>query len=153
MKAIIKGNNRKEIRYTIDFLLDYGIDSFIVFAKLDNRERYILENELLVWDIRAVVLEDNDTTYEKLQLIKGSFTDTFLIAYSSEISNFDLIKAYKYHKTSTKICTLLSTTQKTVGIFLEIEIFDYMDKRKHFEKEIIRRAFQDDEANIYNLTE
>jgi hypothetical protein len=150
MKAVIKGSSRNEIKYIIDYLLDYSIDSFIIFAKLDKRERYILENELLIWGIKGVVLKDEGSTFEELSLIKGSFTDTFLIVYSSDISKFDLVESSKYHKNASKICTLLSTSQKTVGIFLEVEIFDYMTLPKHFEWEVIKRTFEDDEASVYS---
>ena len=131
-------------------MLDYGIDSFIIFTKLDKKERYILENELLVWGIKGIVLKDGGSTFEELSLIRGSFSDTFLIVYSSEISKFDLVKSYKHHKNTSKICTLLSTSQKTVGIFLEIEIFDYMAMPRHFEREVIKRTFEDDEASVYS---
>lgn len=151
MKVVIKGNNRSEIKYIIDFLLDYNIDSFIIFANLDKRERYILENELFVWGIKGVVLKDEGGTFEELSLIKGSFNDTFLVVYSSEISKFDLVESSKYHKNTSKICTLLSTTKKTVGIFLEIEIFDYMTLPRHFEWEVIKRTFEDDEASVYSI--
>ncbi len=154
MKAVIKADNRKEIIKIIDFLLDEGYDDFIIFASVDNKEKHILENQLFVCDIKAVVISaiESHSTYDLLRTVKGSLSDTFLLAYSYEISSFDLEDALCYHKSSTKISTLLSTDKKTVGIILETEVFDYMIEPNHFEKSVIRRIFEDDEASIYNLS-
>lgn len=152
MKVVIKDNGESNLVALINGLKKQGFDDFIVFSKINKRKRFQLENTFLNLGIRLVLInfDANRGTYDLLSSVKGSLNSAFLLVYSSDVLSFDLKEALFYHKASQKIATLLSSNEKTNGIFLESEVFDYMVRIEHFEKCILARIFQDDEAGVFS---
>lgn len=153
MKAVIKLENPSSERLTkvLNRLLGFGYNDFVVLSTFYKDIENDISEKLRNDGAKTVFLKslEREDTYTSLLNIRGSLTDGFLIVYNDEISDFDLKSAYNFHKGSTKLATLLSTEKRTVGAFFESEIFDYMTSKKHFEREVIARIFEDDEAQIY----
>lgn len=154
MKAVLllNPNEQKNTESVIKLLARDGIGEFIIFS-YNYKKNQALIDELQNEGIEATFIDLNKRlcTYDTLDLIKGSLNDTFLLVYSSLISAFDVNDAHYYHKTSSKIATLLSNEKQTSGIFLESDIFDYMIEPCNFERVILKRIFEDDEASVYNI--
>lgn len=152
MKVVIKDNGESNLVALINGLKKQGFDDFIVFSKINKRKRFQLENTFYNLGIKLALINFELTrgTYDLLSSVKGSLSSAFLLVYSSEVQNLDLKGALYYHKASQKIATLLLSDKKTNAIFLENEVFDYMARAAHFEKCILARIFEDDEAGIYS---
>ncbi len=153
MKAvlILNQNEQQNTEKVIKALVNEGIGEFIIFSYLYKKSQ-AFGDELSKDGINATFIDLNRKicTFDALDLIRGSLDDTFLLVYSSQLCDFDINDAHYYHKTSTKIATLLSNEKLTSGIFLENDIFDYMIEPRHFERVILKRIFEDDEASVYN---
>ena len=154
MKVVVKYNGERidELNEILLYLKGEGYDDFIIFSSFDASFSS-LESEIFKYEVRAAYVKTPNiiSTYDALKSIKGSLGESFLIVYSSEIEKFDLSDAHLYHKTTTELATLLSTEKITAGIFLEAEVFDYMIEPKHFEREVIKRIFEDGDASVYNV--
>ena len=153
MKAVLllNQNEQQNTENTIKSLANEGIGEFIIFSHQYKKSQQFID-ELTKNGINATFIDLNRriSTFDALDLIKGSLNDTFLLVYSDEVSNFDINDAHYYHKSNEKLATLLSSDKLTAGIFLENDDFDYMIEPNHFEKVIIKRLFEDDEALVYS---
>ena len=154
MKVVVKynGESSEELNDILLYLKSEGYDDFIIFSSFDASYS-ALESEIFKYEVNTAYVKAQNviSTYDALSSIKGSLGELFLIVYSSEIQKFDLSDALEYHKSTTELATLLSTEKLTAGIFLESEVFDYMIEPKHFEREILKRIFEDGDASVYNV--
>ena len=153
MKVVVKynGTSYEELNEILMYLKGEGYDDFIVFSLIDISKSCVLDSDIFKYETKIAYISTLKplSTYDALNSVKGSLSNGFLVVYSKEIEDFDLHYAYKYHKSTTELATLLSTEKITAGIFFENEVFDYMKEPKHFEREILKRIFEDHEASIY----
>jgi mannose-1-phosphate guanylyltransferase len=154
MKAVVLLNQNEEekIEKVVNSLLSEGIGEFIIFScKLENKQG--LKDKLDKNGIKATFIDLNKriSTFDALDLIRGSLESTFLLVYSEGICDFDVNDAHFYHKANHMVATLLSDDKMSYGIFLENDIFDYMIEPSHFEKVILKRIFEDGEAGVYSI--
>lgn len=153
MKVVVKynGKSHDELNEMLLYLKGEGYNDFIIFSTIDISKSCILESDIFKYEANIAYITTNNpiSTYDALSSVRGSLGTRFLVVYSDEIEKFDLYKARKYHKSTTNLATLLSTEEKTAGIFFENEIFDYMIEPRHLEREILKRIFEDGEASIY----
>lgn len=153
MKAVIllNQNEQQNIEAVVENLCNEGIGEFIIFSYAYKKSQEFAD-KLEKIGVKATFIDLNRkiSTFDALDLIRGSLENTFLLVYSERVSEFDINDAHFYHKSSGTVATLLSNDKLTAGIFLESDIFDYMIVPSHFERVILKRIFEDNEANIYN---
>ena len=153
MKAVLLLNQKEQANTEkiLNHLTKEGIGEFVIFS-YQYKKNQNFTNELEKNGVKSTFIDLNRkiSTFDALDLIRGSLNSTFLLVYSQEISNFDISDALFCHKSSGVVATLLSNDEITSGIFLESDIFDYMIEPKHFERVILKRIFQDGEALIYS---
>ena len=143
MKAVIL--EKENIEKTINHLVAYGIESFIVFGSVVNKNYYEL-NGISVLSLNSL---KKDSVKEKLLKIKGSLNDCFFLVYSDGIRHFDIDEIIKCHKNSQVCATLVEKENKLCAALLENEIFDYLSDFSNFEIETLKKVAQDGEMLIY----
>ena len=152
MKVVVKLNNnsKENLEKTITHLFDCGYLDLIVFTSDNLLNSRILEKSFELGANIVTLKSIEEGTFDILINVKGSLIEGFLMVYSHEITKFNLKDVEKSHRNSTLLSTLLLCQNKTVAAFFEPEIFDYMTKPRHFEKEVIPRIFEDGEVQLYS---
>ena len=152
MKVIVKLNNnsKENLEKTVNHLFCCGYLDLIVFTSDSLLSSEIFEKSFGLGAKIVTLKSIEEGTFDILLNVKGSLTEGFLVVYSTEITKFNLKEVEKSHRNSTLLSTLLVSQNKTVAAFFETEIFDYMEEKKHFEREVIPRVFEDGEVQIYN---
>ena len=151
MKVVVKLNNnsKENLEKTITHLFDCGYLDLIVFTSDNLLNSRILEKSFELGANIVTLKSIEEGTFDILINVKGSLIEGFLMVYSQEITKFNLKEVEKSHRNSTLLSTLLLSQNKTVAAFFETEIFDYMKKPRHFEREVIPRIFEDGEVQFY----
>ena len=137
--------NTEEI---VNHFIAYGFDSFVIFGKNITKAalKYYSLNGIEIIMLNSM---QNQSTKEKLTNIKGSLNESFIIAYSCSVCDFDLDKIKKYHRKGQCTATAVQSQKKLCALMCDCEIFDFFDNTVSFEADVILKLGENNELNIY----
>ena len=147
MKAIIL--NSKQTEKILNHLVAYGFDKIIMFCNstIDINRSYYKMNGIDIIMVNSIAREQ---TKDKLQKIRGSLKDCFLIVYSDEACSYDLDEALKIHRAKQGIITVTQRDSKISFAICEPEVLDYFtNDTVSFEKDVIQRIAEDSELTVF----
>lgn len=144
----------RELVFLASDLCEEGFENIILFSHLSEKDFFYMQISLFEMGVPAIPLRCNegDDARSLLKAIRGSLQGSFFLVYSPSICGYDIERARKEHRRSGKCATLLLTDSHLAGVYLESEIFDYLEISSDFEKGALMRIFEDDEGAIYNLS-
>ena len=143
MKVVVL--NTKEADKIMEHFIAYGYDDFISFGKTDRG--YYLINDINVTEVHGFL---GECTMDRLLKIRGSLSQRFIVAYSSDVFEIDLDALVANHRENQCIATIATVNNKLCAVVVETEIFDYMQRPQSFEAETLATVAQDGELTLYN---
>ena len=146
--------NARELVFLASDLCEEGFENVILFSHLSERDFFHIQISLFEMGVPAIPLRCNEGAGagKLLKTIRGNLHGSFLLVYSPSICGYDIEKARKEHRKSGKGATLLLTDSHLAGVYLENEIFDYLEVSSDFERGALVRIFEDDEGAVYHLS-
>lgn len=144
----------RDLVFLASSLCEQGFENIIIFSHLSEKDFFLMQISLFEMGVPAIPLRCNkgESAGDLLKSIRGSLQGSFLLVYSPSICGYDIEEARKIHRKSGKCATLLLSSSRLAGVYLENEIFDYLEISSNFEAGAIGRIFEDDEGAVYNLS-
>ena len=156
MDAVIMdaSNDAREIVELASCLYSEGFENIIIFSHLDERDFFLIQISLYESGVNAIPLKcgKGEKTSDLIKAIKGSLTGSFLLVYSPSICAYDIVASRALHRGSCKCATIILGESKLYGVYLESEVFDYLEITSSLEREALPRIFADDEGGVYYLS-
>ena len=145
MDAVIMdaSNDAREIVELAALLCEEGFENVIIFSHLNEKDFFLIQISLFESGVNAIPLKcsKGEKTSDLLKSVKGGLTGSFLLVYSPSICAYDITSSRILHRKSGKCATLILGENRLYGVYLENEIFDYLEKENDLEREALPRIF------------